>query len=88
MLKGIFPRDGGDAQVRLAAGSWDSGVSASSGDGEKAPSAKLAYPKGIAIDADDNVYVAELQGGKVRRVSTDGIISTCVGTGSTVRSFP
>lgn len=85
VLKGIFPRGGEDAQVRLAAGSWDSGVSASSGDGGPAISAELAYPKGIAVGADDSFYVAEFQGGRVRRVSTSGVISTAVGTGSTVR---
>lgn len=85
MLKGIFPRLGGAAQVRLVAGKWDSGVSASSGDGGKALSAVLAYPKGIAVDADDNVYVAEFQGEKIRNIFSSGIISTCVGTGRTVR---
>ncbi|CAN0326968.1 unnamed protein product [Ectocarpus sp. 6 AP-2014] len=84
VLKGIFPRQGGAAQVRLVGGKWDSGVSGSSGDGGKALSAVLAYPKGIAVDADDNIYVAEFQGEKIRNISTSGIISTCVGTGSTV----
>ncbi|CAB1117822.1 unnamed protein product [Ectocarpus sp. CCAP 1310/34] len=83
VLKGIFPRQGGVAQVRLLGGKWDSGVSRSSGDGGKALSAVLAYPKGIAVDADDNIYVAEFQGEKIRNISTSGIISTCVGTGST-----
>ncbi|CAM9789975.1 unnamed protein product [Ectocarpus fasciculatus] len=83
VLKGIFPRQGGKAQVRLVAGKWDSGVSASSGDGGKALSAVLAYPKGITVDANDNIYVAEFQGEKIRNISTSGIISTCVGTGST-----
>ncbi|CBJ28938.1 NHL repeat-containing protein [Ectocarpus siliculosus] len=83
VLKGIFPRQGGAAQVRLVGGKWDSGVSGSSGDGGKALSAVLAYPKGIAVDADDNIYVAEFQGEKIRNISTSGIISTCVGTGST-----
>lgn len=85
MLKAIFPKGGGSAQVRLEAGSWNSGVTASSGDGGKAVSAVMAYPKGIAIDADDIVYVAEFQGEKIRKVSTAGIISTVAGTGSTVR---
>ncbi|CAN0462173.1 unnamed protein product, partial [Ectocarpus sp. 8 AP-2014] len=83
VLKGIFPRQGGAAQVRLVGGKWDSGVSGSSGDGGKALSAVLAYPKGIAVDAEDNIYVAEFQGEKIRNISTSGIISTCVGTGST-----
>lgn len=87
VLKAIFPKNGGSANVRLAAGSWNSGVTASSGDGGKAVSAVMAYPKGVAIDADDVVYVAEFQGEKIRRVSTTGMISTVAGTGSTVRAW-
>lgn len=45
----------------------------------------MAYPKGIAIDGQDTVYIAEFQGEKIRMMSTDGIISACAGTGSTVR---
>eukprot|EP00752_Nemacystus_decipiens_P018448 g16538.t2 len=83
VLKAILPRGGGSPKVRLSAGSWDSGVAVSSGDGGKAILAAMAYPKGIAIDADDVIFVAEFQGGKIRKVSTSGIISTVIGTGST-----
>ncbi|CAM9705674.1 unnamed protein product [Scytosiphon promiscuus] len=82
VLKGIFPRLGGTAHVRLAAGKWDSGVVPSSGDGGRALSAVLLYPKGIAIDHQDSVYVAEFQGGKIRKIADTNIISTCAGTGS------
>lgn len=85
MLKAILPKSGGGATVRLEAGSWNSGVTASSGDGGRAVSAVMAYPKGIAIDADDAIYVAEFQGNKIRKLTTTGIISTIAGTGSTVR---
>eukprot|EP00903_Cladosiphon_okamuranus_P013725 g12778.t1 len=84
VLKAIFPKNGASAKVRLVAGSWNSGVNASSGDGGKASSAVMAYPKALAISADDAVYVGEFQGQKIRRVSTNGMISTVAGTGSTV----
>lgn len=84
VLKGIFPQGGGDAKVRLVAGSWDSGVSSSTGDGGRAVSASLAFPKGIAVDGNDAVYVAEYNGGKIRRVSPGGVISTSAGTGGKV----
>lgn len=87
VLKAIFPKSGDGAQVRLVAGLWNSGVTSSSGDGGKATSAVMAYPKGVAIDADDAVYVAEFQGERIRKVSTSGIISTVAGTGRTVRSI-
>ncbi|CAN0562572.1 unnamed protein product, partial [Laminaria digitata] len=73
-----------DAKVRLVAGSWDSGVSTSSGDGGRAVSASLAFPKGIAIDGNDAVYVAEFKGGKVRKITPGGEISTSAGTGGKV----
>ncbi|CAM9717004.1 unnamed protein product, partial [Pylaiella littoralis] len=82
VLKAILPQHGGVAHVRVAAGTWDSGVTASSGDGGPASSARMAYPKGVAIDGQDAVYIAEFQGEKIRQVSTNGIISTVAGSGS------
>lgn len=84
VLKGIFPQGGGDAKVRLVAGTWDSGVSSSLGDGGRAVSASLAFPKGIAVDGNDAVYVAEYNGGKVRKITPGGAISTSAGTGEKV----
>ena len=71
--------------MRLVAGSWDSGVSSSSGDDGRAISASLAFPKGIAIDGNDAVYVAEFHGGKIRRLTPGGAISKSAGTGGKVR---
>lgn len=59
-------------------------MTASSGDGGSATSAVMAYPKGVAIDAQDVVYIAEFQGEKIRQISNKGIISTVAGAGTTV----
>ena len=50
-----------------------------SGDGGPATSAKLAFPGGVAVDGKGNVYIAE--GGRVRKVSRGGTITTIAGTG-------
>jgi teneurin len=47
------------------------------GDGGLARDAKLAYPKGLAISADNILYFADAT--NIRMVDKDGIISTVVG---------
>lgn len=70
--------------MKIAAGTWDLGVSSSSGDGGEAHNATLAFPKGIAVDESNIFYVTEFQGYKVRAVTTDDKIFTCIGTGEKV----
>ncbi len=57
------------------------GSSGFSGDGGLATAAGIFYPDGIALDANDNLFIAEQ--GRVRRVdATNGIISTVAGSGN------
>lgn len=58
------------------------GTSGSSGDGGSATSAQLNCPYGVAVDGAGNVYISEQQGHRIRKVDTDGNISTVVGTGT------
>jgi uncharacterized protein (TIGR03437 family) len=57
-----------------------SGVAGFSGDGGLATAAQLNQPYGVAVDAGGNLFVAELQNHRVRKVSPSGIISTFAGS--------
>ncbi len=57
------------------------GVAGYSGDGGQATSAQLNNPYGIAVDAQGNLYIADLGNNRVRKVTTAGVISTVAGTG-------
>lgn len=52
------------------------GVSGSGGDGGPATEAKISYPRGVAIDASGNLYIADYGNSAVRRIDTKGIITT------------
>lgn len=59
------------------------------GDGGDALSARFAMPFGqsadpagrIALDADGNIYLADTRNHRIRRIGTDGIVTTIAGTG-------
>lgn len=54
-----------------------------SGDGGLAASAQLNGPWGIATDGAGNLYIADLNNNRIRKVSTAGMITTVVGDGTT-----
>lgn len=53
-----------------------------SGDGGLATFATLYHPIGITFDAAGNLYIADHQNNRIRKVNTAGIISTIAGTGT------
>ncbi len=53
-----------------------------SGDGGAAIAAKLNHPEGIALDRAGNLYIADTDNYRIRKVSKAGIITTVAGTGS------
>src|SRR5262249_10090244 len=58
------------------------GIPGFSGDRGKATNATLFSPTGVAVDNSGNVYVADRDNFRVRRISTDGTINTVAGNGS------
>jgi hypothetical protein len=52
------------------------------GDGGAATNASLNAPAGIALDAEDNLYIADSQNNRIRKVDANGIITTVAGNGS------
>ena len=52
-----------------------------SGDGNPALEAQLNKPTAVAIDSTGNLYIADHANGRVRKVDTNGIIRTVMGTG-------
>lgn len=57
------------------------GTRGNGGDGGQATSAQLFLPVGVAVDSKGNVYIADAGNASVRRVATNGIITTMAGTG-------
>ena len=52
------------------------------GDGGLATRAQLNTPYGIAVDDEGNVYVADSENHRVRKISSDGFITTVAGIGT------
>ncbi|WP_449334191.1 NHL domain-containing protein [Streptomyces lateritius] len=55
------------------------------GENERAVSAQLNGPYGVAMDSAGTLYISEYSGHRVRKVTTDGKISTVAGTGAAGR---
>lgn len=77
-------RVGSDGLINVVAGNGVSGFNTLafvSGDGGLAVNAAIFQPTAVAVDSAGNVYIAEY-GSRVRKVATDGTITTFAGTGN------
>ena len=59
------------------------GVCGYAGDNGRATSAQLNFPQGVAIDGSGNLYIADISNHIVRRVDSNGTITTYAGTPQT-----
>lgn len=57
------------------------GIRGYAGDGGLATDAQLNYPQGVALDQNNNLYIADASNNRIRKIDADGIIHTVVGTG-------
>jgi len=57
------------------------GATGYGGDGGAATNAELDRPQGVAVDANGNIYFADINSGVIRRIDTFGIITTFAGNG-------
>ena len=61
------------------------GISGFLGDGASAISAKLNSPSGIALDVNNNIYIADFNNHRIRKVTVStGMITTIAGNGNAV----
>ena len=52
--------------------------------GWPADQAKFNYPRGICLDDTGNIYIGDSWNHRLRKISTDGIVSTWAGGGTTI----
>ena len=64
--------------ITTVAGTRERGFS---GDGGPATSARLSGPRAIALDSAGNLYIADRDNQRIRKVDTGGTITTVAGTG-------
>ncbi len=57
------------------------GIAGYGGDGGPALKATLNFPAGLALDSEGNLYVADRNNHRVRKIDRDGIITTVAGNG-------
>lgn len=67
-----------DGTITTIVGTGEPG---SAGDGGPATEAQLRLPHDAAFDAAGNLYIADANNNLIRRIDTDGIITTVAGTG-------
>ncbi|HEV2202321.1 MAG TPA: BACON domain-containing carbohydrate-binding protein [Bryobacteraceae bacterium] len=85
--KNVYVADTGNNLVRKIVGfSIDTvaglGLGGFAGDGGPALGALLNHPSGVAVDTAGNVYIADTNNHRVRKVTSNGLIATIGGTGT------
>lgn len=84
----LYIAENGGHKVRMINTSGDistiagTGTASSTGDGSSATSATIKYPRSLIFDSYGNLFIAEENGSRIRKINTSGIISTFVGTGT------
>lgn len=77
-LENVVTRIDTSGQATRVAGTGKAGYG---GDGGPATKAELNFPTGLALDANDNLYISDSGNNRIRMVDADGVISTVAGSG-------
>ncbi|RUO94463.1 hypothetical protein D7Y11_04320 [Corallococcus sp. AB018] len=83
----VYIADTGNHRIRqvrpngVIATAAGNGVKGATGDGGRALIASLASPEAVAVGLDGALYIADTGNHRIRRVTSDGLISTVAGTG-------
>ena len=82
----IYIADTGNSRIRKVTGGVISTLAGGStpgygGDGGQAASAQLNSPTGMALDSNNNLYIADTDNNAIRMVTPAGIITTVAGNG-------
>lgn len=85
----VFIADSGNQRIRrveaatgLISTFAGTGASGFSGDGGPATQARLTTPQGLAVDGEDNLWIADSGNNRIRRVdASSGVIDTVAGNG-------
>ncbi|MGA3163849.1 MAG: immunoglobulin domain-containing protein [Verrucomicrobiota bacterium] len=67
--------------ITTVAGNYNTGGSYG-GDGGRATNASLHWPAGVVVDASGNLFIADTANQRIRKVDTNGFITTVAGNGS------
>ena len=83
----LYIVDNGNGCIRKVTGTVISTVAGTgtygyNGDNISAKSAQLNDPYGVALDAAGNIYIGDTNNNRIRKVATNGIITTVAGTGT------
>ena len=84
----LYIADSGNHRIRRVDGARTittvagTGTRGNSGDGGPAIEAQLSSPRGVAVDGEGNLYIADTANNRIRRVDGSGIITTVAGSGN------
>ena len=84
----LFIPDEGNQRIRIVGTNGiittvaGNGTRGYSGDGGPASNAELNYPIDVAVDASGNLYIADQYNNRIRKVGTNGVITTVAGNGT------
>ncbi|WP_221765825.1 NHL repeat-containing protein [Streptomyces sp. WAC 06783] len=87
-LGNLYIADNGNHRIRTVDSAGvittvaGSGTSGSDGDDGPATTTRINRPIGVTVDRAGNLFISEYDGHRVRKVDTDGLITTLAGTGA------